>query len=84
MFFSNMIIIYTNSNRLFRIFNSELILGIMVLLAIVTSILAIFLPYRVLSYEALTLCAMIVGFLVINKVLCYRPGNWVFKIRRLQ
>jgi hypothetical protein len=83
MFFSNMIIIYTNSRRLFRVFNSELILGILVLLAAVTGILSVFLPYRILNYEALSFCAMIAGYLVINKFLCYRPGNGFFRIRRL-
>ena len=79
-----MIIIYTNSYRLFRVFNSELILRIMTLLTIVTSILAMLPHYHVLSYAAFTLCAMIVGFMVINRVLCYRPGNWFFKIHRLR
>ena len=91
-----MIIIYTNNQRLFRVFNSELILEIMMLLAIVTGILTIlaimtsmlsmfpmFLDYHILIYETLILCAMIAVFLVINRVLFYRPGKWLFKIRRL-
>jgi hypothetical protein len=83
MFSSNMFIIYTNSHRLFRVFNSELILGVMVLLAAVTGILGLFLPFRVLNYEALTFCALIVVFLVINRLLCYRPGEGFFRLRKL-
>jgi hypothetical protein len=83
MFSSNMFIIYTNSYRLFRVFNSELILGILVLLAAVTGILGLFLPFRVLNYEAISFCALIVLYLLINRFLCYRPGEGFFRLRKL-
>lgn len=69
---------------MFRVFNSELILGVLVLLTLLTCIHALFVPCHTLNYEALVFCAMIIGYLLINKVLCYRPDmRWLFKIRRL-
>lgn len=57
---------------------------ILAILGIVTSILGLFvINYHILFYEALILCVMIFVFLVINRVLIYRPGKWLFKIRRL-
>ena len=79
-----MIIIYTNKQRLFRVFNSELVLGILVLLTVVTGILAALLHYQTLVYVAICLCILIAGFLEINRFLCYRPGTGFFKIKRLR
>ena len=61
-----------------------IVTSILAILGIVTSTLAMFIiNYHILFYEALILYVMIVIFLVINRVLFYRPGKWLFKIRRL-
>ena len=78
------IIIYTNSRRLFRLFKSELTLGILVFLTLATSIIAMFIHYTILLYAPLVFGAMVIGFLVIGSLICYRQDMGFFKIRMLR
>lgn len=55
----------------------------MTVLTAVVCILALLLPYHILNYDILILCVMIVGYIVIHRVLCYRPGMGLLRIRRL-
>lgn len=80
----NNIIIYTNSRRLFRLFKSELTLGVLVFLTLATSIIAMFIPYTILLYAPLVFGAMVIGFLVIGSLICYRKDMGFFKIRMLR
>lgn len=78
------IIIYTNSRRLFRLFKSELTLGVLVLLTLATSIIAMFIHYTILLYAPLVFFAMVIGFLAIGSLICYRQDMGFFKIRMLR
>ena len=78
------IIIYTNNRRLFRLFKSELTLGVLVLLTLATSIIAMFIHYTILLYAPLVFFAMVIGFLVIGSLICYRQDMGFFKIRMLR
>lgn len=78
------IIIYTNNRRLFRLFKSELTLGVLVLLTLATSIITMFIPYSILLYAPLVFGAMVIGFLVIGSLICYRQDMGFFRIRKLR
>ena len=78
------IIIYTNNRRLFRLFKSELALGVLVFLTLATSIITMFIPYSILLYAPLVFAAMIIGFLVIGSLICYRKDMGFFRIRKLR
>ena len=78
------IIIYTNNRRLFRLFKSELTLGVLVFLTLATSIITMFIPYSILLYAPLVFAAMIIGFLVIGSLICYRKDMGFFRIRKLR
>ena len=78
------IIIYTNNRRLFRLFKSELTLGVLVLLTLATSIIAMFIHYTILLYAPLVFFAMVIGFLAIGSLICYRQDMGFFKIRMLR
>lgn len=78
------IIIYTNNRRLFRLFKSELTLGVLVLLTLATSIIAMFIPYTILLYAPLVFFAMVIGFLAIGSLICYRQDMGFFKIHKLR
>ena len=78
------IIIYTNNRRLFRLFKSELTLGVLVFLTLATSIITMFIPYSILLYAPLVFAAMIITFLVIGSLICYRKDMGFFRIRKLR
>ncbi len=69
---------------LFRLFKSELTLGVLVLLTLATSIIAMFIHYTILLYAPLVFFAMVIGFLAIGSLICYRQDMGFFKIRMLR
>lgn len=80
----NKIIIYTNSRRLYRFFDSEIVALVMLFFAVLTGILTMITKSHMLGYVYLIWCLMILLFLTINGLLCYRPDMGFLRIRRLR
>lgn len=80
----NKLIIYTNSRRLYKFFDSETVAFVLLFFAVLIGILTMITKLHVLGYVYLVLCLMLFAFLTINGLLCYRPDMGFLRIRRLR